>query len=130
VTGLRLDMKHVSLFAIFILLTLTLTLNFAYATTITVGSEPYGVAFDSHLNEVFVTTWAIPGTVSVIPDSGSMANTVSPTIPVGRNPHAVAFASNKKEVFVANNAWAGKSPLCKRGSMLTVWMPALLLFPS
>ena len=105
-TGLRLDMKHVAVFAMFILLTLTLTLNLAYATMITVGSEPYGVAFDSHLNEVFVTNWAIPGTVSVIPDSGPISNVFTERIPVGSNPHAVvfdSFASYKKDVSAANN---------------------------
>ena len=59
-------MKHVGLFAIFILLTLTLSLNRAYATTLTVGSNPFGVAFDSHLNEVFIANFW-DDTVSVTP---------------------------------------------------------------
>ena len=62
-------MKQVSLFTIFILLTVTLTVGSAYATTITVGKSPYGVAFDSNKDEVFVANAGSgigSGAVSVI----------------------------------------------------------------
>ena len=94
------DMRHVSLFAIFTLL--TLTLNLTHATTITIGSNPTDVAFDSHLNEVFVSDYhsGIGNTVSVISDA---TNKVIATITVGSAPYGLAFDSNKREVFVANN---------------------------
>jgi len=50
----------------------------ACATTITVGTSPEAVAFDSHLDEIFVANYgASPGTVSVISDK---TNTVTKTI--------------------------------------------------
>jgi hypothetical protein len=58
-------LKHVSFF-LSILLTLTLTINWAYATSITVGTYPEAMAFDSHLNEIFVSSYNSPGTVSVL----------------------------------------------------------------
>jgi DNA-binding beta-propeller fold protein YncE len=98
----RVNTKQASLFAVFILLTLTLTLNHAYATTIPVGSNPTEVAFDSHLNEVFVSNYdsGSGNTVSVISDS---TNILTGLIIVGSGPYGVAFDSNKGEVFVANN---------------------------
>jgi len=100
--SVRFNMKQVSLFAIFILLTLTLTLSHAYATTIAVGSHPTEVVFDSHLNEIFVSNYdsGSGNTVSVISDA---TNILTETITVGRGPYGVAFDSNKEEVFVANN---------------------------
>jgi len=89
-----LNLKHVNLFFLFILLTLTLSINHAYATTIPVGSGPIGVAFDSNLNEIFVTN-SRSNTVSVISDA---ANRVTATIIVGSRPEnslaGVAFDSN------------------------------------
>src|SRR5438128_1114719 len=66
--------------------------------TVSVGSNPVGVAYDSGKGEIFVT---IPGpdTVSVISDS---TNTVVATVPVGSFPNGVAYDSAKGEVFVAN----------------------------
>jgi YVTN family beta-propeller protein len=95
----RVNAKQVSLFATFILLTLTLTLNHAYATTIAVGSHPTEVAFDSYLDEIFVSNFR-SNTVSVISDA---TNRVIANISVGSYPHGVAFDSNMREVFVANN---------------------------
>jgi len=73
-----------------------------------VGYAPQGVAFDSHLNEVFVTNFdsGFINSVSVIPDSGPISNVFTERIPVGSNPHAVvfdSFASYKKDVSAANN---------------------------
>ena len=96
---MKLNLKHVSLFLLFILLTLTLSLNQAYATTIPVGSGPMGVTLDSNLNEIFVTNSA-SNTVSVISDA---TNRVTATIIVGSHPEnslaGVAFDSNTNEVF-------------------------------
>ena len=50
--------------------------------TITVGSQPEGVAYDSGMGEVFVANYG-SGTVSVISDS---TNGVVATIPVGSGP--------------------------------------------
>lgn len=99
---MRLDMRHVSLFTIFILLTLTVALNHAYAMTIAISSRPTDLAYDSHLNEVFVSNYdsGAGNTVSVISDA---TNTVTATIIVGNGPYGLAFDSNKKEVFVADN---------------------------
>jgi len=97
--NVRINAKQVSLFAIFILLTLTLTLNHAYATTIPVGTHPTEVAYDPHVNEIFVSNFR-SNTVSVISDT---TNKITATINVGSYPHGVAFDSNKGEVFVANN---------------------------
>jgi len=94
-------MRHVSLFTIF-LLTLTLPLNYANAATITIGSNPTEVAFDSHLNEVFASNHdsGRGNTVSVISDA---TNKVTATITVGSGPAGIAFDSHLNEVFVANN---------------------------
>jgi YVTN family beta-propeller protein len=56
--------------------------------TITVGTIPEGVAFDSNKKEVFVTNDVSPGTVSVISDA---TNTVTATITVGSDPVGIAF---------------------------------------
>ena len=70
--------------------------------SITVGSNPANVAFDSHLNEVFVSDYdsGSGNTVSVVSDT---TNSVTATIIVGSAPYGLAFDSNKREVFVANN---------------------------
>jgi len=73
-------------------------------TTVTGLDGPYGIAFDSHLNQLFVANNGA-GTVSVIPDSGGSANTVTATIMIGSGsePTGVAFDSNLNEVYVTNN---------------------------
>ena len=68
--------------------------------TITVGTEPEGVAYDSGKGEVFVANYAA-GTVSVISDSN---NAVVATVTVGANPYGVAYDSGKGEVFVADTS--------------------------
>ena len=67
-------------------------------STITVGGAPWGVAYDSAKNEIFVVDSA-GGTVSVLSDSNyaSLAK-----ITVGTAPYRDIYDSNKGEIFVAN----------------------------
>jgi YVTN family beta-propeller protein len=97
---LKIWLREVSLLTVFILLTLTLTINRAYAApmTITVGSGPEDIAFDSNLNELFVTNNGA-NTVSVISDA---TDKVVATITVGTAPFGIAFDPNNNEVYVAN----------------------------
>jgi YVTN family beta-propeller protein len=67
-------------------------------STINVGGAPWGVAYDSAKNEIFVVDSA-GGTVSVLSDSNyaSLAK-----IAVGTAPYRDIYDSNKGEIFVAN----------------------------
>jgi len=87
---------------IFTLLILTVGLSQAYAAVITLGGNPTDIAFDSHLNEVFVSDYdsGSGNTVSVISDA---SNKVVATIIVGSGPYGIAFDSSEREIFVANN---------------------------
>jgi len=67
-------------------------------TTVTVGSEPTGVAYDSGKGEIFVTNYE-SNTVSVISDSN---NQVVSTVAVGVRPDRIAYDSGKGEIFVTN----------------------------
>jgi YVTN family beta-propeller protein len=67
--------------------------------TVSVGSGPIGVAYDSAKGEMFVGNNS-DGTVSVISD---VSNTVVATISVGTSPYGIAYDSAKGEMFVANN---------------------------
>jgi YVTN family beta-propeller protein len=78
----------------------------AVVDTITVGGQPYGVAYDSGRGEVFVANY-LDGPVSVISDT---TNTVTETIPAGREPYGVAYDSGKNEVFVTNNYYQFRGP--------------------
>ena len=66
--------------------------------TITVGSYPLGIAYDSGNGEIYVANSA-SDTVSVISDKN---NTVVATIPVGIQPSGVAYDPAKGEIFVCN----------------------------
>jgi YVTN family beta-propeller protein len=66
--------------------------------TITVGSEPWGVAYDSGKGEIFVVNYGST-TVSVISDS---TNTVVANVTVGTNPMGAAYDFWYGEVFVTN----------------------------
>jgi YVTN family beta-propeller protein/parallel beta-helix repeat protein len=66
--------------------------------TIPVGTNPFGIAYDSGKGEVFVTNYG-SNTVSVISDS---TNAVVATVSVGTEPFGVAYDSGKGEVFVTN----------------------------
>src|SRR3989442_1771077 len=70
----------------------------AVVATVDTGSHPFGVAYDSALGEVFVTSEG-SSAVSVISDT---TNTVIATVSVGADPQGVAYDSAKGEVFVAN----------------------------
>jgi YVTN family beta-propeller protein len=63
-----------------------------------VGNSPFGVAYDSGKDEVFVTN-VDDDTVSVISDS---SNAVIATVPVGEVPQGLTYDSGKSEIFVAN----------------------------
>ena len=67
--------------------------------TITVGTSPTGVAYDSSKNEVFVANSGF-NTVSVISDS---SNSVVATVTVGTSPTGLAYDSTKGEIFVTNH---------------------------
>ncbi|MHB9160360.1 MAG: YncE family protein [Nitrosotalea sp.] len=69
------------------------------SATITVGSGPAGVAYDSAKGEIFVANVG-DNTISVISDT---SNAVVATITVGSVPIGVAYDSAKGEIFVANN---------------------------
>jgi YVTN family beta-propeller protein len=66
--------------------------------TVTVGSDPYGLTYDSGKGEIFVTNYD-SGTVSVISDS---TNAVVATVSVETGPQGVAYDSGKGEIFVTN----------------------------
>jgi YVTN family beta-propeller protein len=66
--------------------------------TITVGSEPFGVAYDAGKSEIFVANWG-SSSVWVIRDSD---NAVVATVTVGTNPAGVAYDNGTGEIFVAN----------------------------
>ncbi len=63
--------------------------------TITVGTAPYGVAYDSGKGEIFVTNLGADS-VSVISDS---TNAVVATVTVGNYPDSVAYDSGKGEIL-------------------------------
>jgi YVTN family beta-propeller protein len=75
--------------------------------TITVGTGPEAVAYDSGTGEIFVANYGppfataeAPGSVSVISDSN---NSVVATIQVGVGPVGLAYDSGKNEIFVAHS---------------------------
>jgi YVTN family beta-propeller protein len=70
----------------------------AIPPTISVGSSPEYVAYDSGMGEIFVTNEG-DNSVSVISDS---SNSVVATIPVGEYPTGVVYDLAKGEIFVSN----------------------------
>jgi YVTN family beta-propeller protein len=72
--------------------------NNSLVATITVGSNPYDLDYDSAKREIFVAN-TYSRSISVISDSN---NTVIATVPVGSGPLGVAYDSAMGEVFVAN----------------------------
>ncbi len=67
--------------------------------TISVGSDPRGVVYDSSKGEIFVVNY-YDNTVSVISDN---SYTVVATVPVGAYPVGVAYDLGKGEIFVTNS---------------------------
>jgi YVTN family beta-propeller protein len=68
-------------------------------TTISVGTAPTGVAYDSARSEIFVANSG-SNTVSIISD---VNNAVVKTVTVGTSPTGLAYDSNKSEIFVTNH---------------------------
>ena len=69
-------------------------------STIPVGNNPVGVAYDSGDGRVYVTNYDSPGTVSVI---DTKTNTVEPTtIGVKTFPYGVAYDPDDGRVYVDN----------------------------
>ena len=66
--------------------------------TVNVGTQPYGVAYDSGKGEVFVANY-YSNTVTVIADT---TYAVVATIPVGVRPYGVAYDGRTGQVFVTN----------------------------
>ena len=66
--------------------------------TITVGSQPVGVAFNPDDGDLYVANRG-GGTVSVIDGT---ANTVTATITVGTGPFGIAFNPDNGDLYVAN----------------------------
>jgi YVTN family beta-propeller protein len=71
--------------------------------TVPVGTGPFGLAYDSAKDEIFVANQG-SDTVSVVSDSN---NKVIATVKVGGQPESAAYDSAKGEVFVANAAVPG-----------------------
>ncbi len=68
-------------------------------STITVGTSPTGIAYDSAKGEIFVANSGY-NTVSVISDS---SNSVSKTVTVGISPKEWPMILGKGEIFVTNH---------------------------
>lgn len=81
---------------------------------VTVGSEPWGLAFDSANGDVYVANLG-SNTVSVI--NGS-TNQVVTNVPVGFGPFAVAFDPSNEEVYVTN--WAVASLTHPQGTVSVI----------
>jgi YVTN family beta-propeller protein len=67
-------------------------------TSIPVGNSPWGVAYDSGAQELFVAA-EVDGVVRVISDTN---NTIVANISAGSLPYGVAYDGGKGEVFVTN----------------------------
>jgi len=76
--------------------------------TVTVGSNPEGLAYDSEKGEVFVTNEG-SANVSVIADSN---NTVVATVVVGADPFAADYSAETGQVFVVNDYSDNVSMIC------------------
>jgi YVTN family beta-propeller protein len=96
-------LKKISFAAVLLILILVLSATSAIhaagvVSTVTVGTFPDGVAYDSGMGEIFVANFA-SNTVSVISDS---TNKVVATVTLGNGPDCVAYDSGKGEIFVTN----------------------------
>jgi YVTN family beta-propeller protein len=69
---------------------------------VSVGGDPYGLAYDSGKGQVFVVNSGVSGSgsVSIISDS---TNTVVKTVPVGTYPDDAAYDSATGEIYVTNS---------------------------
>jgi YVTN family beta-propeller protein len=66
--------------------------------TITVGTRPNGVAYDSANDKIYITN-TFSNNLSVI--DGSKNNVVA-TIPVGTDPYGIVYDPNNQDIYVAN----------------------------
>jgi len=88
-----------SLFVVILVLSAASTVHVVHAaSTITVGSAPWGVAYDSGKAEIFVVNSG-SGTVSVLSDSNYA---VLASVTVGQSPYRGIYDPGKGEIFVAN----------------------------
>src|SRR6478752_7224779 len=71
---------------------------FSIVTTISVGSTPFDIAYDSGKGEMFVANRG-SGDISVIDDA---TNTVVATINTGTTPQGATYDSEKGEIFITN----------------------------
>ena len=69
------------------------------STTITVGSNPYGVSVSRDGSRVYITNYG-DNTVSVITTA---TNAVSTPITVGNNPYGIAVLPDGSKVYITNN---------------------------
>jgi YVTN family beta-propeller protein len=84
---------------VFFIVGATNTVNaIGVTSTITVGMNPEGIAYDAAKGEIFVSSMA-NNTVSVISDNN---NTVIKTINVGNGPRGLVYDSGKGEIFVTS----------------------------
>jgi len=77
-------------------------------TTITVGTNPIGMAFDTNSNTLYVSN-SVTDNISVI---DVLTNTVIKTIPVGNFPRGVAYDSKYDRIYVENSLDNNISVLC------------------
>jgi YVTN family beta-propeller protein len=84
--------------------------------SVPVGSEQFGMAYDSGMGEVF----AAGGGVSVISD---VTNTVVATIPGASASYGVAYDSGTGEVFVADNAGSSVSVISDASNAVVATVP-------
>ena len=75
-----------------------ISLSSSAVATVTVGTNPYGVAYSPTNDRVYVTN-NTSSNVSVIRPSD---NTVVATVTVGTNPHGVAYSPTNDRVYVTN----------------------------
>ncbi len=81
--------------------------NNSIVATVNVGSEPYGVAYDSAKGELFVTNYD-DNTVSVISDSTNTMYRYHRRLP--RDRRGISYDSAKGELFVADSGTSASPP--------------------
>ena len=87
--------------------------------TVPVGNYPFGVAYDSANNDIYVTNQP-SGDVSVI--NGS-TNTVTATVPVGDYPFGVAYDSANNDIYVTNQISGDVSVINGSTNTVTATVP-------
>ena len=116
-SGLR-TLAPLLLLSLFLLSAFSPSLAHAQPSTITVGTEPSGIAYDSVKGELFVANYN-SGSVSVISDS---TNTVVANVSV-RSPLGVTYDSAKGEVWVVNEFGSAVSVISDSTDTATASVP-------